>query len=71
MRAYASGASDLSAVSKAPFFEGVMRRVFRHPRRRAVAVEIVVRSKIHGFAEPSNFRILPNMNLANGVLFVI
>src|SRR5262245_21132482 len=30
-RAYASGASDLSAVSKAPFFEGVMRRVFRHP----------------------------------------
>src|SRR4029450_12405745 len=45
MRAYASGASDLSAVSKAPFFGGVMRRVFRHPRRRAVAVEIVVRSK--------------------------
>jgi hypothetical protein len=33
MRAYASGASDLSAVSKAPFFEVVMRPVFRHPRR--------------------------------------
>src|SRR5215831_3999227 len=34
MRAYASGASDLSAVSKAPFFEVVMRPVFRHPRRQ-------------------------------------
>ena len=36
MRAYASGASDLSAVSKAPFFESVMRRLFRHRRRRSI-----------------------------------